>query len=70
MQKEKNIVLCGFMGCGKTTVGQMLAKSLSYEFVDTDELIEKTLCIGIPQIFAEKGEAFFRKKEQEILRKL
>jgi|GEM_PF-79743 len=63
---QKNIVLTGFMGTGKTTVGKLLAAELGYQFVDTDELIEARLDRTIPQIFAELGEAAFRQTEAEI----
>ena len=60
-----NVVLTGFMGTGKTTVGRALAEALDYEFVDTDELIE--LRHGpISQIFDTRGEDAFRKIERAI----
>ena len=55
-----NVVLIGMMGCGKTTVGGLLAKELGFSFVDTDQYIEQALGRSIPDIFAEEGEAFFR----------
>jgi shikimate kinase len=67
---EKNIILTGFMGTGKTAVGRRLAKLLSYTFVDTDSLIEARDGRSIPQIFAEAGEAPFRQMEHEIAREL
>ena len=65
-----NIVLIGFMGCGKTTIGQKLASDYGYEFIDTDDLIEKRCGCSINEIFATKGEAYFREMETEILREL
>ena len=59
----KNIVLIGMMGCGKTTVGGLLARRLGLTFVDTDRYIEETLGRTIPDIFAREGEAFFRDQE-------
>ncbi len=56
------IFLCGFMGCGKTTVGHALAKTLGIPLIDTDE--EN---MSIPQIFEQKGEPYFRKIEAEIV---
>lgn len=61
------IVLVGYMGSGKTTVGKLLAKELEISFLDLDELIEEGLGDTIPNIFQGKGEIFFRKKEHEYL---
>jgi shikimate kinase len=63
------VVLTGFMGTGKTTVGRQLARRLEMEFVDTDELIESRHGT-IPRIFAERGEAEFRALEREVAREL
>ncbi len=68
--KRQNIVLTGFMGCGKSTVGKRLAEALSYEFRDTDAMIEENYGKTISQMFAEDGEEFFRIAETELLRKL
>lgn len=68
--KGKNVILTGFMGTGKTTVGVLLAKNLNYEFVDTDRLIEKQCAMSIPAFFKEEGEAAFRKKETGVAEKL
>ncbi len=69
MHPEHNLVLTGFMGTGKTTVGHELAHKLGMEFVDTDELIE-TRHGPISRIFAERGEGEFRAIEREIAREL
>ena len=61
-----NIILCGFMGCGKTVVGRELAKIMGRRFVDTDELVEKKQGIPIKAIFEIYGEDFFRDLEHEI----
>lgn len=61
------IFLCGFMGCGKTTVGHALAKTLGIPLIDTDEEIVKHENMSIPQIFEQKGEPYFRKIEAEIV---
>jgi shikimate kinase len=61
----QNIILTGFMGTGKTTVGLLLAERLDYSFIDTDELIEKRHGRSIPTIFAESGETAFRQMERE-----
>jgi shikimate kinase/3-dehydroquinate synthase len=66
----KNIVLIGFMGTGKTTVGQLLAKRLGWKFVDTDALIEAEEGKGIPEIFSDSGEAYFRQKESAVIRRV
>ncbi len=55
-----NIILCGFMGCGKTTVGNMLAKKTGRKFVDTDRYIEESQKMEIPEIFSRQGEEYFR----------
>ena len=60
-----NIVLTGFMGTGKTTVGRLLAEQLGYEFVDTDALIEERHGT-IPEIFRSRGEEAFRQIERQL----
>ena len=60
----KNIILIGMMGCGKTTVGRLLAQALGRELVDTDQYIQRALERTIPDIFAHEGEDFFRAQEQ------
>ncbi|TKB25123.1 shikimate kinase [Desulfopila sp. IMCC35006] len=67
---NKNIILTGFMGTGKTTVGKLLAKKLQREFIDTDALIETRQGRTIQAIFAESGEAAFRQMETDIAREL
>ena len=62
---EKNIILIGFMGCGKTTVGKKIARQLSRQFIDTVKYIEKSQERTISTIFAEEGEAAFRQMEQD-----
>lgn len=66
----ENIILIGFMGCGKTSVGRELAKSLKLEFVDMDYEIEKEQQMTISEIFNTKGQDFFRNLETEYLKKL
>ena len=56
----KNIILTGFMGTGKTSVGTRLAKELGYSFVDSDELIEADQHMTIAEIFEKRGEPGFR----------
>lgn len=67
---EENIVLCGFMGCGKTTVGKKLAKETGRIFCDTDQYLEKKYEMKIPQIFEELGEERFREMEKEVLEEI
>ena len=67
---EKNIVLIGMMGCGKSTVGTLLARALDRELVDTDHLIEEREGRSIPDIFASEGEGYFRDRELEISQEL
>ena len=66
----KNIVLIGMMGCGKTTVGGLLAGRLGRELADTDQLIESRLGRSIPDIFAREGEDWFRDRERETAAQL
>ncbi len=65
-----NIILVGMPGCGKTTVGNLLASHYGRKLVDTDELIVKKAGKSIPEIFAEQGETGFRKIEAEIIKEV
>ena len=62
-----NIILTGFMGTGKTSVGKRLAKRLGWKFVDVDELIEAGAKMPIPRIFSERGETVFRRLERRCI---
>ena len=64
-----NIYLCGFMGCGKTTVGKKLAAKTEREFVDLDAVITERYG-DITGIFADKGEEYFRGIESGVLREI
>ena len=66
----ENIVLVGFMGSGKSTVGRMLARQLRFRFLDTDKLVEERARMTIPEIFAQHGEAHFRECETAALESL
>jgi len=66
----KNIVLTGFMGTGKTEVGKLLAKKLSYTFVDADTEIELQEKMPITEIFKRFGEPYFRDVESEVIKRL
>ena len=61
------ITLTGYMGCGKSTVGSLVADALGCPFLDLDALIEKKAGKTIPQIFAADGEAAFRQLEKKLL---
>ncbi len=65
-----NIVLTGFMGTGKTTVGRLLAERLGRPFVDMDAEIERRTGRSIPEIFAQEGEAAFRQQEAALAAEL
>lgn len=66
----KPIFLCGFMGCGKTTVGKRLATVLGAGYCDMDQLIVKREEMTIPEIFEKYGEEHFRKLETELIEEL
>lgn len=66
-KKSSVIVLVGMMGSGKSTVGALLAKSIGYDFIDTDELIVETEKSSISDIFDNKGEVYFRNLETNAL---
>lgn len=63
-------ILIGYMGCGKTTVGEYLAKQCKLPFLDTDQLIEEEQGCSISRIFSDQGEEAFRDIETACLRKL
>lgn len=67
---KSNIILIGYMGCGKSTVGRKLAEKLQLSLLDTDVWIEEKEGTTISKIFAEKGENYFRDLETECLREL
>jgi len=66
----KRIYLIGFMGAGKSTTGEVLARMLGLPFIDTDAVIEEEERSPIPRIFKEKGEPYFRSRERRVLRSL
>lgn len=70
MKQRRNIVLIGFMGSGKTTVGLRLSYRLRMMVEDTDRLIEQKQGCSITEIFEQRGEAYFRSLETELLREL
>ena len=66
----KNIYLCGFMGCGKTTVAKIISKKLKLKLIDTDIQIQRAKNMNIFEIFQKHGEQYFRNLETEILKDL
>ena len=67
---KKNLILIGMMGAGKSTIGAILAKNLNLNFIDVDKILEKKQSMTIQEIFAKKGEVFFRKIEEEETKKI
>lgn len=68
--KIRNIVLIGFMGTGKTSVGKRLAKQLNWNFIDTDVAIEEISGMSVPEIFRKHGETRFRSEEKALIKRL
>ncbi|WP_018970096.1 shikimate kinase [Rubritalea marina] len=66
----KNIILVGFMGSGKSTIGRELGQLLSYPLIDTDAVVEEEQQISISDIFSLKGEPYFRDCETAAVQKL
>lgn len=66
-RRRDNVVLVGFMGTGKSSVGRKLAESLGFEFIDTDQVVVELAGKSIPQIFEDEGEERFREWESEAL---
>ena len=63
-----NIVLIGFMGSGKTSIGRLVAQRLGFQFIDTDAVIVEQAGMQVPEIFERHGEAWFREQETAALR--
>jgi len=70
LSDKENIVLIGMPGCGKSTVGKLIAERLGREFIDTDEVIVKRSGEEIKDIFASKGEKVFRDMETEAVKEV
>ena len=70
MKSNKNLVLLGMMGSGKSTIGYLLSKNLNIKFNDVDKIIEREEGCKISKIFEKKGEIYFRKIEERISLKL
>jgi len=67
---KKNIVLIGFMGCGKSLTSNKLAEILSRKVISTDDLVEQREGQSIAQIFERSGEGHFRKVEKEVIKEI
>jgi len=65
-----NIIITGFMGSGKTTIGKAIAEKLSMGFIDTDDLIERNKNLSVSEIFERFGEKYFRNLEREVVEEL
>jgi shikimate kinase len=68
--RPRRIVLTGFMGSGKSTVGSLLAGRLGWKFVDVDDVIVAEAGLAIAELFARHGEALFRDREHETIARL
>jgi len=67
MSPESNLILTGFMGTGKTTVGRFVAQKLGREFIDTDLMIERATRMTISELFQREGELSFRRREMAAI---
>jgi shikimate kinase len=70
VEEKRNIILCGFMATGKSTVGKRLAVRAQYQFLDMDALIEEETGMSIPQIFSSQGEPAFRALESRMVERI
>lgn len=70
MKLKKTVYLCGFMGCGKSTLGRFASKTFGLPIVDTDFIISKKARMSISEIFEKKGEEHFRNLETKVIRSL
>lgn len=69
-EPKRSIVLIGMMGCGKSTIGRLIAERFGWEFVDTDARIESEAGCSIRDVFARFGEAYFRRLESQAISRL
>ena len=67
MQYIHPIVLCGFMGCGKSVIGRLTAEKLGFAFADTDDMLLARTGMTLQQMFALGGEPYFREREYETV---
>jgi shikimate kinase len=70
LKVKKPIVMVGMMGAGKSAVGRTLAQTLGVAFLDSDHEIERAAAMSIAEVFERDGEAFFRARETEVIRRL
>jgi shikimate kinase len=70
LKRTPGLYLVGFMGCGKSTVGKIVAEELGWNFIDLDDRIEKAAGAAISSLFESRGEAAFREIEREHLREV
>ena len=70
MEQVRNIILIGFMGTGKSTVGRRLARTLGWDFIDTDSEIERITEMSVAEIFRRHGETRFRSEENLLVKRL
>ena len=70
MYLNKNLVLLGMMGSGKSTIGYLLSRNINFNFLDIDKFIEKEMGLKIYDIFQKKGEIYFRNLEEKTTVKL
>jgi shikimate kinase len=70
MQRVSRLILTGFMGAGKSTVGAILARDLGWRFLDLDQVIEANSHRTIAEIFRDDGEAEFRRQERQAVQQL
>jgi shikimate kinase len=68
--QRNNIVLVGFMGTGKSTVGRFIAEKLGWDLVDTDHYIEKLEGMSIAELFSKHGEVYFREAETRSIKEI
>ena len=67
---RKNLILCGFMGSGKSTIGKLLSEKMGTGFIDTDTYIEQKEGMKISEMFEKYGEEYFRSREREVCEEL
>lgn len=70
LKMRKNIILIGFMGSGKTSVGGKLSRARHYRFLDTDQILEEEFGCSIREYFEKKGEEEFRRQETNLMHRL